>query len=180
MLAPWKKSYDQLSVLKSTHITLPTKVCIVKAMIFPVVMYGCCHIHTWTIRWTIKKTERQRTDALELSYWRRFFRFLCTTRSKQSILKEIIPDAEAETPILWLPAAKHGLRKKLWFWEWLKAGEEENDRGWDWMASLTLWAWIWANSRSWSWRGKSSGLQSTWSQRADMTEQLNWWMLIDT
>ena len=59
MLAPWKKSYDQLdSILKSRAITLPTMVCLVKAMVFPVVMYGC-------ESWTIKKTEQRRTDSLE-------------------------------------------------------------------------------------------------------------------
>ena len=59
MLAPWKKNYDKPSVLKSTDITLLTKVYIVKAMFFPVVIYGC-------ESWTIKKAENQRTDALEL------------------------------------------------------------------------------------------------------------------
>ena len=91
------------SMLKSRDITLPTKVCLVKAMGFPVVMYGCER--------TIKKAERQRIDAFELWCWRRLFRVPWTARrSKQSILKEISPeyslegtDAEAEAPILWLP-----------------------------------------------------------------------------
>ena len=60
----WKKSYDQLSILKSRHIILLTKVRLVKAMVFPVVMYGC-------ESWTIKKAERQRNDAFELQCWRR-------------------------------------------------------------------------------------------------------------
>ena len=64
MEAPWKKNYDKLSVLKSKDITLLTKVHLVKAMIFPVVMYEC-------ESWTIKKTEYQRTDAFELCGWRR-------------------------------------------------------------------------------------------------------------
>ena len=59
MLAPWKKSYDQLSILKSGDITLPTKFHLVKAMVFPVVMYGC-------ESWNVKKAEHQRTDAFEL------------------------------------------------------------------------------------------------------------------
>ena len=67
MLAPWKKSYDKLSVLKSRDITLPTKVHIVKAIVFPVVMYGY-------ESWTIKKAERQRIDAFELWCWRRLLR----------------------------------------------------------------------------------------------------------
>ena len=74
------------SMLKSRHITLPTKVCLVKDMIFPVVMYGCKS-------WTIKKAEHQRTDAFELWCWRRLLRVSWTARrSSQSILKEISPE----------------------------------------------------------------------------------------
>ena len=74
------------SLLKSRHITLPTKVCLVKAMVFPVVMYGC-------ESWTIKKAEHQRIDAFELWCWRRILRVLWTARrSNQSILKEISPE----------------------------------------------------------------------------------------
>ena len=78
------------SILKRRHITLPTKICIVKAMVFPVVMYGC-------ESWTIKKAECQRTDALELWYWRRVFRVPWTARRlNQSILKEISPEYSLE------------------------------------------------------------------------------------
>ena len=71
------------SILESRDITLPTKVCIVKAMVYPVVMYGC-------ESWTIKKAECQRSDVFELWCWRRLLRVLWSTRrSKQSILKEI-------------------------------------------------------------------------------------------
>ena len=77
-------------VLKSRDITLPTKVHIVKAMVFPVVMYGC-------ESWTIKKTECQRIDAFELWYWRRLLRVPWTAkRSHQSILKEINPEFSLE------------------------------------------------------------------------------------
>ena len=80
------------SILKSRDITLPTKVCLVKAMVFPVVMYGC-------ESWTMKKTERQRTDAFELWCWRRLLRVPWTARrSNQSILKEISPGLEV---LLW-------------------------------------------------------------------------------
>ena len=76
------------SMLKSRDITLPTKVYLVKAMVFPVVMYGC-------ERWTIKKAERQRIDAFELRCWRKLLRIPCTTqRSNQSILKEINSELE--------------------------------------------------------------------------------------
>ena len=83
------------SILKSRDVTLPTKVHLVKAMVFPVVMYGCDS-------WTIKKAEHWRIDAFELWCWRRLLRVPWAARSSnQSILKEISPDAEAETPILW-------------------------------------------------------------------------------
>ena len=78
------------SLLKSRDITFPTKICLVKAMVFPVVMYGC-------ESWTIKKAERQRIDALELRCWRTLLRVSWTTRrSNQSILKEISPECSLE------------------------------------------------------------------------------------
>ena len=86
MLAPWKKSYEKLSILKSRDITLPTKVCLVKAMVFPTVMYGC-------ETWTIKKAEHWRIDAFELWCWRGLLRVPRTSRrSNQSILKKINPE----------------------------------------------------------------------------------------
>ena len=74
------------SIFKSRGITLPTKVCLVKAMVFPVVMYGC-------ESWIVKKAERRRIDAFKLWCWRRLLRVPCTARrSNQSILKEISPE----------------------------------------------------------------------------------------
>ena len=95
------------SILKSRDITLPTKVHLVKAMVFPMVVYGC-------ESWTVKKAECQRIDTFELWCWRRLLRVPWTARrSNQSILKEISPgcsigrtDVEAETPILWPPDVK--------------------------------------------------------------------------
>ena len=90
------------SIFKSRDITFPTKLHLVKAMVFPVVMYGCDS-------WTMKKAEHQRIDAFELWCWRRLLRVPWTTRSSnQSILKVFIgrTDAEAETPILWPPHVK--------------------------------------------------------------------------
>ena len=82
------------SILKSRDITLPIKVCLVKAMVFPVVMYGC-------ESWIIKKAECRRTDASELWYWRRLLRVPWTARrSNQSILKEISPEYSLEGLIL--------------------------------------------------------------------------------
>ena len=91
MLAPWKKTLNNLdSILKSRDITLVTKVCLVKAVVFPVVMYGC-------ESWTIKKAERQRIEAFELWCWRRLLRVPWTAgRSNQSILKEISPEYSLE------------------------------------------------------------------------------------
>ena len=95
------------SILKSRDITLSTKVHLVKAMVFPLVIYGC-------ESWTVKKAESQRIDAFELWCWRRLLRVPWTARkSNQSILKEISPwvfigrtDVEAEALILWPPHAK--------------------------------------------------------------------------
>ena len=95
------------SIFKSRDITSSTKVCLVKAVVFPVVMYRC-------ESWTIKKAESQIIDAFELWFWGRLLRVPWTARrSNQAILKEISPgcslegltDAEAETPILWPPDA---------------------------------------------------------------------------
>ena len=78
------------SILKSRYITLPTKVCLVKAMVFPVVMYGC-------ESWTIKKAEHRKMDAFELWCWRRLLRVPCTARRcNQSIIKEISPGCSLE------------------------------------------------------------------------------------
>ena len=101
------------SILKSRGITLPAKVHLVKAMVFPVVMYGC-------ESWTIRKAERQRVDAFELWCWRRLLRVPWTARrSNQSILKETSPEifiggtaVEAETPVLWPPDGKNRLLGK--------------------------------------------------------------------
>ena len=155
------------SVLKSRDITLPTKVHLVKAMVFPVVMY-------WCESWTIKKAERWRTDAFELWCWRRLFRVpWMARRSNQSILKEISPEYSLEGLMLKRKLQYFGYMmqelthwKRPWCWERLRAGVEGDDRGWDgWMASLTRWTWVWASSRSWWWTGKPGVLQSMGSQR---------------
>ena len=95
MLTPWKKVAANLdSILKSRDITLQTKVSLVKAMVFPVVMYGC-------ESWTMKKAERQRIEAFELWCWKRLLRVPWTTRrSNQSILKEISPGISLEGMML--------------------------------------------------------------------------------
>ena len=133
------------SIFKSRDITLPTKVHLVKALVFPVVVYGC-------ESWTKKKAEHWRIDAFELWCWRRLLRVPWTARrSNQSILKEISPEYSLEdwcwswnsnTLAIWCKELTHW--KRPWCWERLKAGGEEDDRGWDgWMASPTQWTWVW-------------------------------------
>ena len=144
------------SIRKSRDITLPTKVCLVKALVFPVVMFGC-------ESWTIKKAECWRIDAFELWRWRKLLRIPWTARrSNQSILMEISPNIHwkdwcwswnANTLATWCKELTH--LKRPWCWERLKAGGEGDDRGWDgWMASLTQWTWVWVSSGSWWWTGK--------------------------
>ena len=166
-------------IWKSRDITLPTKVCVVKAMVFPAVMYGC-------ESWTIKKAECQRIDTFELWCWRRlesplYYKEIKPVHSKgnQSWIFIGRTDAEAEAPILWPPDVKNWLIGKLthWCWEKLKTGGEGDDRGGDgWMLSLTRWTWVLASSRSWWWTGKPGAPQSMGSQRVghDWVTKLNW------
>ena len=122
-----KTSLD--SILKSRDITLPTKVCLVKAMVSPVVMYGCEY-------WTIKKAERWRIDAFELWCWRRLLWVPWTARrSSQSILQEIIPEYSLEGLILKLKLQYFGhlmwrtdSLKRPWCWKRLKAGGKRQQR----------------------------------------------------
>ena len=94
MYQHWKVMTNLNSILKSRDITLPTKVCLVKAMVFPVVMYG-------SESWTVKKAECRRIDAFELWCWRRLLRVPWTARrSNQSILKEISPGCSLEAMML--------------------------------------------------------------------------------
>ena len=154
------------SILKSRDITLPTNVHLVKAMVFPVVMYGC-------ESWTIKKAECWRTDAFKVWCWRRLLRVPWTARrSNQSILKEISPGCSLEGLMLklnsstlatWCEELTH--LKRPWCWERLKAGQGAN-RGCDgWMASSTRWTWVWVDSGSWWWTGRPGMLRFMGSQR---------------
>ena len=166
------------SILKSRDITLPTKVCLVKAMVFPVVKYGY-------ESWTIKKAECQRIDAFELWCWRRFLRVPWTARrSNQSILKESVLNIHWKdwcwswnSNTLATSCEELTHLKSPWCWERLKVGGEGDDRGWDgWMASTTWWTWVWVGSRSWWWTGKTGVLQSMGSQRVghNWATELNW------
>ena len=151
-------------------------VCLIKAMVFPVVMYGC-------ESWTIKKAEHPRIDAFELWCWRRLLRIPWTGRiTNQSILKEILNIHWKDWCWSWNQYFGHVIWrgthwKRPWCWERLKAGGEGDDRGWNgWMASLTQWIWVWVDSRSWWWTGRPSMLWSIglWRVRHDWVTELNW------
>ena len=156
------------SILKSRDIVLPAKVCLVKAMVFPVVMYGCEN-------WTIKKAEHQRIDALELWCWRRLLRVPWTARRfNPSILKKSVLNIHwkdwwswnSKTLAMWCEELTHWKRPRCW--ERLRAGGEGDDRGWDgWMASLMQWTWVWEGSRARLFTGRPGVLQLIRSQRIE-------------
>ena len=166
------------SILKSRDITLPTKVHLVKAMVFPVVIY-------WCESWTRKKAKHWRIDAFELRCWRRFLRVPWTARkSNQSVLKEISPGCSLEGLVLrlssntlasWCEEMTHW--KRPWCWERMRAGGEGDDGWWDgWMASLPQWTWVWVDSGSWWWTGRPGVLPGSWGCRVgyDWEIELNW------
>ena len=153
------------SILKSRDITLPTKVRLVKAMVFPVVTYGC-------ESWTTKEAESRRNDAFELWCWRLLGVPWTARVSNQSILKEISPDCSLEGLMLKLKLQyfDHLMRRTDSLEKTLMLGKIEGrrrrDRGWDgWMASLTQWIWVWVSSRSWWWTGKPGVLHFMGLQR---------------
>ena len=165
------------STLKHRDITLPTKVRLVKAMVFLVVMYGC-------ESWTIKKAEHQRIDVFELWCWKRLFRVPWTVRrSNQSERKSVLSihwkdwcwSWNSNTLATWCEELTH--LKRPWYWERLKAEGEGDSRRWDgWMALPTQWTWVWVNSGSWWWTGRPGVLQSMGSQRVkhNWATELNW------
>ena len=175
MLTPWKESYTHLdSIFNSRDITLPTKVRLVKAMVFPVVMYGC-------ESWTVKKAERQRIDAFELWCWRRLLRVPWTARrSNQSILKEISPGISLEGMNLKLKLQYFGHLM------WRVDSLEDSDAGRDWGQEekgtedeMAGWH-HWLDGRESEWTpgvGGQGGLAccNSWGRKeSDTTEQLNW------
>ena len=165
------------SILKSRDIILSIKVRLVKATVFPVVMYGC-------ESWTIKKAERRRIDAFEVWCWRRLLRVpWIAGRSNQSILREISPGCSLEELIwswisntwaTWCKVLTH--LKRSWCWERLRAGEGD-DRRWNgWMASPTRWTWVWMDSGCWWWTGRPGMLRFMGLQRVrhNWATELNW------
>ena len=158
------------SIFKSRDITLSTKVCLVKAMVFPVVMYGC-------ESWTIRKAERQRIDAFELWFgedsWDLGSPLDCKEiqpvhpKADQSWVFTGRTDAKAEAPILGPPDVKRWL---IWKdpdsgkdWGPEEKGTTEDEIGW--MASPTQWTWVWVDSGSWWWTGRPGMLRFMGSQR---------------
>ena len=160
------------SIFKSRDITLPTKVCPVKAMVFPVVMYGCAS-------WTVKKAEHWRIDAFELWCWRRLLRVPWTARrSNQSILKEISPRISLEGMMLKLKLQYFGhlmqradsLEKTLM----LRGIGGRRKRGWQrmrWLYGITN-----SMNVSWWWTGRPGVLRFMGSQRIghNWVTELNW------
>ena len=147
-------------------------------MVFPLVMYGC-------ESWTVKKAERQRINAFELWCWRRLLGSLGLQGDptspfwKRSTLgflwKEWYKSWNSNTLATSCEELTHW--KRLWCWEGLGAGGEEDNRGWDgWMASLTRWTWVWVSSGRWWWTGRPGVLPFMGSQRVghDWVTELNW------
>ena len=163
---------------KSKGITLQTKVHTVKAMIFPVVMYGC-------ESWTIKKAEQQKVDAFELWCSRRLLRVPWKTRrSNQSILKEINPENSLEGLMLKLKLQYFGhlMQTADSLEKTLKMGKTEGKRGQQrmrWLDGIPIhWTWTWTNSGKWSrtWLGNWTTTISVYRYTCIGSEGLPWWL----
>ena len=152
------------SILKCRDITLPTKVCLVKAMVFPVVMHGELDCkESWAPKnWCFWTVVLEETLESPLDYKIQPVH----PKGDQSWILNGRTDAEADTPktlATWCEEVTH--LKRPWCWKRLKVGEGD-DRGWDgWMASLTQWTWVWVNSGNWWWTERPGELQSMRSQR---------------
>ena len=165
------------SILKSRDITLKTKIHLVKAMVFPEVMYGY-------ESWTVKKAEHQRIDAVELWCGRRLLRVPWTARrSNQSILKEISLEYSLEGLMLKLKLQYFGhlMQRTDTLEKTLMLGKIEGRRRRGRQSvrqfyGITDWIWIWVSSGNWWWAGKPGVLESMGSQRIkhDWATELNW------
>ena len=172
----WRKVMTNLdSIFKSKDITLPTKVHLVKVMVFPVVMYRC-------ESWTVKKAEHRRIDAFELWCWRRLLRVPCTAkRSKQSILK-VSPGCSLAGLMLKLKLLYFGhlmrrvdsLEKTLMLGGIGGRRKRGRQRIRCLMASVTRWAWAWVKSRICDGQRGLECFDSWGHKESDTTEWLNW------
>ena len=178
MLAPWKKSYDQpRQLIKKQRHHFANKGLLIKAMVFPVVMYEC-------ESWTVKKAEFWIIDAFELRCWRRLLRVPWTARrSNQSILKEINPEYSLEGLMLKLQYFGHLMWRTDSFEKTLmlgniKGGRRRVQQRMRWLDGITdSTTWVWVNSGSWWWTGRPGMLQSTGSQ--SQTQLSDWTELED-
>ena len=162
MLTPWKEGYDQpRQHIKNQRHYFANKIHLVKAMVFPVVMYGC-------ESWTIKKAECQRIDAFELWCWRRLLGVpWIARRFNQSMLKEISPECSLEGLMLKLKLQYFGylMLRADSFEKTLMLGKIEGrrkrgrQRQDGWMALPIQWTWVWVNSGGWWWTGSPGMLQ---------------------
>ena len=165
------------SIFKSRDTTLPTMVCLVKAMVFPVVMYGC-------ESWTVKKAERWRIDAFELWCWRRLLRVPWTARrSNQSILKELSPGCSLEGIMLKLKLQYFGhlmwridLLEKTLMLGGIGGRRRSGGQRMRWLEGITDSTWVWVNSGSWWWTGRPGVLWFIGLQRVghDWATDLIW------
>ena len=163
------------SVLKSRDITLPTKVRLVKAMVFPLVMYGCDsdYKESWVLKnwcvWTVvlENTLESPLDCKKIQ----------PVRSEGGQPWDFLGGNDANAELQYfghLLRRVDSLEMTLMLWGIGGRGEGD-DRGWDgWMASRTWWTWLWVNSRSWWWTGRPGVLDSWGRKELDTTEWLNW------
>ena len=150
-------------------------------MVYPVVVYGCEN-------WAIKKAEHQRINAFEMWYWRRFESPLdckeiqpVNPKGDQSWIFNGRTDAEAETPYFGHLIWRTDSLERPWCWERLRAGGEEDNKGWDgWMTSLTSWIWVWVDPGVDDGQGSLACCSSWCCKESDTTEWLNWTECITT
>ena len=171
----WKVKTNLESIIKSRDITLLTKVHLVKAMVFPVIMYECelDYKESWMLKnwcfWTVvlEKTLESALDCKEVKP--------VNHKGNQSwtFIGKTCWNWNSNTLATWCEELTRW--KRPWYWGRLKAGGEGDNRGWDgWIASLTWWTWVWVSTRSWWWTGdgmlQSMGSQKSWTWLSDWTE----------